>query len=172
MSQRQLDHYLELLVHKPGALAGSLALHQERERGPGPGASTSCGQELTERYGPSEAARQMVDVLLLAREHGPASVELAVRGALTAGAHRRPRRRGARPPRAPRGRTTRRLTICPPRLQGLGAPAPTLGQYDELLDGGRTMSAPAKVQAMETLIEAHAVELKLPTVRRALPRAR
>ena len=28
------------------------------------------------------------------------------------------------------------------------------------------MSAPAKVQAMETLIEAHAIELKLPTVRR------
>ena len=28
------------------------------------------------------------------------------------------------------------------------------------------MTAPAKVQAMETLIEAHAVELKLPTVRR------
>ena len=29
----------------------------------------------------------MVDVLLLAREHGPARVELAVRGALAAGAH-------------------------------------------------------------------------------------
>jgi len=28
------------------------------------------------------------------------------------------------------------------------------------------VSAPAKVQAMETLIEAHAIELKLPTVRR------
>ena len=28
------------------------------------------------------------------------------------------------------------------------------------------MTAPAKVQAIETLIEAHAVELKLPTVRR------
>jgi len=27
--------------------------------------------KLTERYGPSEAATQMVDVLLLAREHGP-----------------------------------------------------------------------------------------------------
>ncbi len=27
------------------------------------------------------------------------------------------------------------------------------------------MSAPAKVQAMEALIEAHAIELKLPTVR-------
>ena len=29
----------------------------------------------------------MVDVLMLAREHGPARVELAVRGALAAGAH-------------------------------------------------------------------------------------
>ena len=33
----QLDHYLELLAHKPGALAGSLALHQERARGRWPG---------------------------------------------------------------------------------------------------------------------------------------
>ena len=38
-------------------------------------------------YGASEAARQMVDVLLLCREHGPARVELAVRGALAAGAN-------------------------------------------------------------------------------------
>ena len=37
--------------------------------------------------GRSEAARQIVDVLLLCREHGPARVELAVRGALAAGAH-------------------------------------------------------------------------------------
>ena len=29
----------------------------------------------------------MVDVLLLAREHSPARLELAVRGALAAGAH-------------------------------------------------------------------------------------
>ena len=37
VSTAQLDHYLELLVHKPGALAGSLALHQERGRGRWPG---------------------------------------------------------------------------------------------------------------------------------------
>ena len=41
---------------------------------------------LTDRYGRSDAARQMVDVVLLCRDHGPAGVELAVRGALTAGA--------------------------------------------------------------------------------------
>jgi hypothetical protein len=41
---------------------------------------------LTGRYGRSDAARQMVDVLLLCREHGPDEVALAIRGALTAGA--------------------------------------------------------------------------------------
>ena len=40
----ELDHYLELLVHKPGALAGSVALHQQRERAGGRTASTSCGR--------------------------------------------------------------------------------------------------------------------------------
>ena len=38
----QLDHYLDLLVHKPGALAGSVALHQQREQGDWPG----CFDEL------------------------------------------------------------------------------------------------------------------------------
>ena len=42
---------------------------------------------LTGRYGRSDAARQMVDVLLLCREHPVARVELAVRGTLAAGAH-------------------------------------------------------------------------------------
>ena len=83
----QLDHYLDLLVQKPGALAGSLALHQERRRGHWPECLDELWGKLTERYGPSEAARQMVDVLLLAREHSPARLELAVRGALAAGAH-------------------------------------------------------------------------------------
>ena len=49
-------------------------------------ASIELWAALTGRYGRSDAARQMVDVVLLCREYGPASVELAVRGALTAGA--------------------------------------------------------------------------------------
>ena len=85
--QRSLDHYLELLARKPGALAGSLALSQERERGAWPSVFDELWGKITERYGSSEAARQMVDVLMLAREHSASEVELAVRGALTAGAH-------------------------------------------------------------------------------------
>ena len=126
-----LDHYLELLARKPGALAGSLALSQERERGAWPSAFDKLWGKIAERYGASEAARQMIDVLLLAREHSAGEVEQAVRGALTAGAHDGRAvavlcSRGARvEPRA--------LDDLPLRLQGLGAPPPTLGQYDELL---------------------------------------
>jgi hypothetical protein len=73
----------------------------------------------------------MVDVLMLAREHGAREVELAVRGALTAGAHDGRAvavlaSRGARIQPAA-------LDDLPSRLQGLGAPLPTLDHYDELL---------------------------------------
>ncbi len=53
-----LDHYLELLARKPGALAGSLALSQERERGTWPSAFDELWGKITERYGSSEAAPQ------------------------------------------------------------------------------------------------------------------
>jgi hypothetical protein len=82
----QLDHYLELLARKPGALENSLALAQERDRGAWPDCFDQLWAALIERYGRSDAARQMVDVVLLCREHGPDQVALAVRGALTAGA--------------------------------------------------------------------------------------
>ena len=107
----------------------------------------------------------MVDVLLLAREHGPAHVELAVRGALAAGAHDGRAvgvlaRRADRPPAAV-------IDDLPSGLSGSGLRSRRSTDYDQLLAAGAcTMSVPAKVQAMETLIEAHAVELKLPTVRR------
>jgi hypothetical protein len=129
-----LDHYLELLARKPGALAGSLALSQERERGSWPAVFDELWGKLAERYGASEAARQMVDVLMLVREQSASEVELAVRGALTAGAHDGRAvavlvSRGAR-------QSSPALDDLPQRLQGLGAPVPTLDQYDELLVAG------------------------------------
>jgi transposase len=127
----ELDHYLELLVHKPGALAGSVALHQQRQQGLWPDCLDELWARLTDRYGPSEAARQMVDVLLLCREHGPAHVELAVRGALAAGAHDGRAvevlaKRADRPPPAV-------IDDLPDRLIALGSPEPTLDQYDQLV---------------------------------------
>jgi hypothetical protein len=76
----------------------------------------------------------MVDVVLLCREHGPASVELAVRGALTAGAidgravavlARRIESTASAPPGP--------LTDLEPRLAAHDRPAPEdLADYDQL----------------------------------------
>ncbi len=130
----QLDHYLELLRVKPGALKGSLPLRQERERGRWPVSFDELWQQVEHRYGASEAARQMVDVLLLIRELGAERVELAVRGALAAGAHDGRAvallaRRSERPAQLP-------LFELPERLRDLERPQPALGEYDALLSRG------------------------------------
>lgn len=65
----ELEHYLDVLVKKPGALAGSTALEQ-------------CAQGLRQRQGKQAGTRAMIDVLLLAREHGPERVRQAVEEAL------------------------------------------------------------------------------------------
>lgn len=125
-----LDNYLELLARKPGALRCSLALRQERERGAWPSCFDELWVAIEARYGSSQAARQMVDVLLLCREMTPARVELAVRGALAAGATDGRAvallARGTQRP-AP---TTIELE---PRLAEMGSPPGALGHYDQLL---------------------------------------
>jgi hypothetical protein len=78
----------------------------------------------------------MVDVLMLCREHGPAVVELAVRGALAA---------GAIDGRAVAVLVRRTSPAAPaPRLDGLDArlaahdrPEPDLAGYDRLIGGAR-----------------------------------
>jgi transposase len=130
----RLDHYLELLQRKPGALKGSLPLRQERERGRWPACFDELWQQIEQRYGASEAASQMVDVLLLCRELRPDRVELAVRGALAAGAHDGRAvallaRRSKRPAQLP-------LFELPERLRDHDRPMPTLADYDRLLTRG------------------------------------
>jgi transposase len=125
----QLDHYLDLLARKPGALARSLALRQERDRGDWPGCFDDLWSAIQERCGREEAARQMVDVLMLCRELPAGQVELAVRGALAAGAHDGRAvallaRRSERP--------TPPVLQLEERLAGIGCPPPQdLSAYDQ-----------------------------------------
>lgn len=129
-----LDHYLDLLRAKPGALAGSLALSQERERGAWPPMLDELWGKIAGRYGPSEAARHMVEVLLLAREVGPEQMTSAVAGALAAGAHdgRAVALLARRAARAP----VPAIVDLPERLSATARPMPGLGDYDRLLEGG------------------------------------
>ena len=128
----QLDHYLDLLQRKPGALARSLALRQQRDRGDWPACFDQLWTAIQERSGRQEAARQMVDVLLLCREHPADQVELAVRGALAAGAY------DGRAVALLVGRSARPQPAAleiDARLHGIGSPPPTdISAYDQLRD--------------------------------------
>jgi hypothetical protein len=129
--------HLELLQRKPGGFEHSLALAHERERGAWPRAFDELWAALVVRYGRSEAARQMVDVPMLCRDHGPDRVALAVRGALAAGAHDgRAVAVLARRAQAPHSGAAP-LTGLEPRLAEHARPAPDLTDYDQLLGGTR-----------------------------------
>jgi transposase len=81
----QLDHYLELLRQKPQALRQSLPLRQARQRSEWPEAYDRLWEALRARHGDSEGTRQVIDVLMLHREHPNEEVEMAVSLALQYG---------------------------------------------------------------------------------------
>jgi len=81
----ELDHYLELLHTKPGALPGARPLRQARDRGEWPSNYDALWNRLVERYGDAEGARQLLDVLLLHRTHAAKEVHQAVAMALQLG---------------------------------------------------------------------------------------
>jgi transposase len=128
----ELDHYLELLWHKPGALSRSLPLRQARTRGAWPDAYDRLWKSLSARFDETESARQMLSVLMMHREHTPDEVCTAVELAMEHGCH---------DPGAI-SVLIRQLTSddsTTPPLTGLGVlakydrPVATLNDYDQLL---------------------------------------
>jgi transposase len=81
----ELEHYLDALTKKPGALAGSTALEQCRAQGRWPVSYDRFWDVLKEREGKQAGTRAMIDVLLLVREYGPTRVRQAVEAALESG---------------------------------------------------------------------------------------
>lgn len=65
-----LEHYLDVLSKKPGALAGSTALEQWRAQGKWPASFDGLWEELKKRRGKQDGTRAMIDLLLLGRTHG------------------------------------------------------------------------------------------------------
>jgi len=80
-----LEHYLDVLSRKPGALAGSRPLEQQRRAGLWPDCFDEIWQALTARYGKQTGTRQMVDLLKLGREHGRDRLRAAIETALETG---------------------------------------------------------------------------------------
>jgi hypothetical protein len=76
-----LEHYLDVLAHKPGALAGSKPLAQWRAAGRWPACYDELWNRLRQRHGRQDGTRAMVAVLALGQELGHERLRTAVAAA-------------------------------------------------------------------------------------------
>jgi transposase len=129
-----LDHYLEILQRKPGALPGSTALAQARASGSFSATHERFWAEARRKLGDGAGTRALIGVVLLQRRLAPDVVVAAMEAALVIGSVDpevvaiEARRLGVRRPAAP---------VVP---IGTGSrddrPVPRLDRYDELLAAG------------------------------------
>jgi hypothetical protein len=151
-----LDHYLEALMRKPGALPGSTVLEQARAAGAFTGAHEALWSAARRADSEPAATRVLIEVLLLHRHMDAADVTAGITAALSVGAHaadvvavearKAAEARGGRtgPGQQARAMTTeaalaqagqvtsltlRRLADLPPDTR----PLPTVAAYDQLL---------------------------------------
>lgn len=82
-----LEHYIDVLRRKPGALAGSTPLAQWRQAGRWPESFDRLWQQLNRRHGRQEGTRQMIDLLALGRGERWSQLRAAVEQALSLGCH-------------------------------------------------------------------------------------
>ncbi|MGI5171456.1 IS21 family transposase [Spirillospora sp. CA-253888] len=154
-SRLVLDHYLEVLIRKPGALPGATALEQAKAAGKFTPVHEQWWARACQAHGDRDGTRALIEVLLLARhmnhEHIVAGLAAALHaGALTADAVALEARKAAEAdreadrtvpgpgsasdapgPSAPpvTSLTQRRLTSLPPDTR----PLPSVAAYDQLL---------------------------------------
>ncbi|MFK4295968.1 hypothetical protein ABH924_001105 [Arthrobacter sp. GAS37] len=82
----QLDHYLEVLKTKPGALPGSTALARARESGAFTTAHETFWAASRRVKGDVDGTRELIDVLLLHRSMDPGDIQAGIAAALGVGA--------------------------------------------------------------------------------------
>ncbi len=80
-----LEHYLEVLEKKPGALAGSTPLAQWRAAGRWPDSFDVFWRALNQRHGRQEGTRRMIGLLQVGQHRGYARLEEAITEVLAFG---------------------------------------------------------------------------------------
>jgi transposase len=80
-----LEHYLEVLSRKPGALAGSTPLEQWRVQGRWPASFDRFWEGLKQRRGKRDGTRAMIDLLLVGRDCGYDALRGAIEKTLEIG---------------------------------------------------------------------------------------
>lgn len=161
-----LDHYLEVLSIKPGALPGATALVQARECGSFTSAHEAFWAAARAAHGDAQGTRELIEVLLLHRNLAHADVIGGLRAAITVGAiradvvaveARKHSQDGARDPDRQTPHThevgTRVASLTQLRLGDSTAviaglppdsrPLPSVAGYDQLLTRRRTPPTPS-----------------------------
>lgn len=126
-----LEHYLEALTHKPGALAGSTPLEQWRAQGKWPASYDRFWDVLKQRQGKQNGTRAMIELLLLGRSQGYGPLERAVSQALELGCSDVGAVRLLLPNRAEKRKPLEVVEIG--ALSSYDRPQPTTANYDQLL---------------------------------------
>ncbi|MFI8771870.1 transposase [Gordonia sp. CNJ-863] len=85
--QLDLDHYLEVLLRKPGALPGATALEQARKTGRFTPIHDEWWAAACKTHGDAEGTRALIEVLLLHRHLAHEHVVAGLAAALRAGGH-------------------------------------------------------------------------------------
>ena len=80
-----LEHYLDVLTRKPGALAGSRPLEQQRRAGLWPRSFDAIWQKMMARDGKQTGTKHMISLLKLCRQFGREHVQAAIEIALETG---------------------------------------------------------------------------------------
>jgi transposase len=127
-----LEHYLDVLVKKPGALAGSAPLEQWRAQGRWPESFDRFWERLRERHGRQDGTRAMIEVLQLGRVHGYECLRAVIEQALESGGSDVGVIRYLLQPR-PLTATTATDAVELGWLSRYERPQPTLADYDRLL---------------------------------------
>jgi hypothetical protein len=81
----ELEHYLDVLERKPGALAGSKPFAVWREKGLWPGSYDRLLGEMIDRHGKSSGTRQMIEIIRLVKQYGHTRLQESVECALSTG---------------------------------------------------------------------------------------
>jgi transposase len=140
-----LDHYLEVLARKPGALPGAAPLAQARACGAFTGAHEAFWAAARKALGDGPGTRALIEVLLLHRHLEHAEVTAGITAALAVGSvspdvvavqarkhaqpHRAPGPDLPPPPEQVISLASRRLAELP----GQDRPLPAVDAYDQLL---------------------------------------
>ena len=129
-----LEHYLDVLEHKPGALAGSKPLEQWRKLGRWPASYDLLWHGLMQRYGKQEGTKEMILLLQLARTHGQQQLQGAIEATLALGCQD-----SAAVRHLLSAAQLERMPVAPLQLGLLARfdrPMPKVTDYDRLLVGG------------------------------------